>query len=162
LLRKRESITEIIQPISAIPESKRIVDQLEQFRLSELRVAIVVDEHGGTDGIVGLKDIVSALVGPIGESWEGHRSTMKRLAPGRYLVTGSVSREELATAIKWRFPEGDFFTLSGWVTSVKGEIPKSGEQFENEGVIVRVLASTPIQAEALLVSLPRTGIDQDQ
>ncbi|MBU0690378.1 hemolysin family protein [bacterium] len=162
LLRKRESISEIIQPLPAIPESKRIVDQLEQFKFNELRVAIVVDEHGGTDGIVGLKDIISALVGPVGEAWEAHRSTIKRIAPGKFLTTGSVSRDELASIAHWRFPEGDFSTLSGWVTSIKGGIPTPGEQFEIDGVIVRVLASTPMQTEALLVSIPQGNAQDEQ
>ena len=158
LLRKRESMSEIIQPISAVPESKKIVDQLEQFKFDELRVAIVVDEHGGTDGIIGLKDIISALVGPVGEAWEAHRSTIKRLAPGKFLVTGSVSRDELATVTNWKFPDGDFSTISGFVTSINGSIPMTGEQFEIDGVIVRVLTSTPMQAEALLVSLPQANV----
>lgn len=154
LLRRRDSISEIIREISMIPESKRIVDQLEQFKFDELRISIVVDEHGGTDGIVALKDIISALVGPVGEAWEAHRSTIKRIAPGKYLSTGSVGRDELAAFTNWRFPEGDFSTLSGWVTSLKGVIPLAGEQFEIDGVIVRVLASTPRQVKALLVSVP--------
>jgi putative hemolysin len=147
-------LPEIIRPIDSVPESKHIVDMLEQFKSKDLRIAIVVDEHGGTDGIVTLKDIISALVGPVGEAWDAKRHTIKRLAPGKFLVTGSVDRDELDATVGWSFPQGDFLTLSGWMTDLLGGIPDSGEQVEIEGVIVRCLTSSPTQIEVCLISIP--------
>jgi putative hemolysin len=156
LFQPRASIAELIHPISAIPETKRIVNLLEQFKIDDLRVAIVVDEHGGTDGIISLRDIISALVGPVTELWDSERHKIKRIAPGKYLVTGSVSRDELEAKTGWRFPDGEFTTLSGWLTFELEHIPVSGEQIESNGVTVRALAASPMQVEACLISLPKT------
>ena len=156
LLRLRTSVAEILRPISSVPESKRIIDMLEQLKSDELRAAIVVDEHGGTDGIVSLKDIISALVGPVGEAWDAERHTIKRIAPGKFLVTGSVNRDELEARVGWTFPEDDFSTLSGWMIEKLGGIPATREQVEIDGVIIRCLASSSTQIKVCLISLPKS------
>ncbi len=155
LLQPRESIREFLRPASFVPESKLLVELLEQFKHQRLIAAIVVDEHGGTDGIVTQKDLFRELVGPLRESEEATKvGSIKRLAEGKYLVSALADLSDIAEATGWRPPDGDYATLSGLLSDHLGHIGRPGEEIEIEGVIIRILGSTPRRVESCLVKLP--------
>ncbi|MBL0061909.1 MAG: HlyC/CorC family transporter [bacterium] len=155
LLQSRESIREFLRPASFVPESKLLVELLEQFKNQRLSAAIVVDEHGGTDGIVTQKDLFRELVGPLRESEEATIvGSIKRLAEGKYLVSALADLSDIAEATGWRPPDGDYATLSGLLSEHLGHIGRPGEEIEIDGVIIRILGSTPRRVVSCLVRLP--------
>jgi len=154
LLYPRDSIKEILRPAAFVPESKLLIELLEQFKSQRLAAAIVVDEHGGTDGIVTLKDIFRELVGPLYESEDGRAGgTIKRLAAGKYLVSALADLSDIAEATGWRPPDGDYATLSGLLSEYLGHIGRPGEEIDIKGVIIRVLGATPRRVESCLIKL---------
>lgn len=160
LLKQRASISEILRSVTFVPESKLLVELLEQFKTQRLSAAIVVDEHGGTDGIVTLKDLFRELVGPLREAEDSWAGAIKRLAPGRYLVSALADLSDIAEATGWRPPDGDYATLSGLLSEHLGHIGKPGEEIDIDGVAVRVLRATARRVESCLIRLPE-GYEQE-
>ncbi|MCB1058907.1 MAG: HlyC/CorC family transporter [Calditrichaeota bacterium] len=155
LLFPRDSIREVMRPAAFVPESKILVEMLEQFKQQRIPAAIVVDEHGGTDGIVTLKDIFREMVGPLYEASEDIPSgNIKRLAAGKYLVSALADLSDIAEATGWRPPDGDYATLSGLLSDQLGHIGRPGEEIEINGIVIRVLGATPRRVESCLVKLP--------
>jgi putative hemolysin len=154
-LRERESVLEVLRPLHAVPESKGIVDLLHDFKADRRQVALVVDEYGGTDGLVTIKDIFEELVGPVAEHFNPAEPVIKRVAPGRFLVSGLALLEEIEQATEWTPPAGEYNTLSGLLADRLGRIPNIGEDVDIDGVTVRVLQRTPRRIEGCLVKIPQ-------
>jgi putative hemolysin len=160
-LREQNSLQEITKPILAVPESKPIVELLEEFRATRRQAAIVIDEHGGTDGLVTIKDIFAELVGPVAERWDPKEPIVKRIAPGRFLASGSAFLEDIERVTGWEPPAGEYTTLSGLLSEHLGRIAEAGEDIDIEGVTIRIIRRNPRRVEGCLLKLPsRTQEDE--
>ncbi|HEY3294541.1 MAG TPA: hemolysin family protein [bacterium] len=155
------SLRDVLRPLHAVPESKRIVDLLQEFKVQRRRVALVVDEYGGTDGLVTLADIFAELVGPVGERFDPDQAVIKRVAPGKFLVSGSAFLEDIEQVTGWPPPEGEYNTLSGLLADRLGRIPNAGEDVDIDGVAVRVLQRTPRRVEGCLLKLPLSAPEDE-
>ena len=153
LLQDFDSINELLRPIHMVPESKRLVDLLADFKRGREQVAIVVDEYGGTDGLVTIKDIFEELVGGVAERWDPNEPVVKRTAPGKFLVSGAAFLEDIEHVTGWKPPYGDYNTLSGLLASRLGHIADIGEEIEFEQVTVRVIRRTPQRVEGCLLKV---------
>ena len=153
LLRDFDSVKDLLRPIQMVPESKRIVDLLQDFKRGREQIAIVVDEYGGTDGLVTIKDVFEELVGGVAERWDPNEPVVKRVAPGRFLVSGLAFLEDIAAATGWTPPEGDYSTLSGLLSARLGRIADIGEEIEFDQVTVRVIRRTPRRVEGCLIKV---------
>jgi putative hemolysin len=150
-LFERKSLREMLRPLRAVPESKRIADLLREFKSGRQQVALVVDEYGGTDGLVTLRDIVEELVGPTAERWDPQDAVIKRIAPGRFLVGGQAFLEDVEKATGWKPPAEEANTLSGFLSEHLGRIGELGEDINFDEVVVRIISRTPRRVEACLV-----------
>lgn len=152
-LREFQSVDEVLRPVHMVPESKRLVDLLQDFKKGREQIAIVVDEYGGTDGLVTIKDVFEELVGAVAERWDPNEPVIKRLAPGRFLISGAAFLELVEAATGWSPPEGDYNTLSGLLSEHLGRIPDVGEEIELDPVTIRILRRTPRRVEGVLLTL---------
>jgi putative hemolysin len=148
------SILSVMRPLRAVPESKRIVDLLKEFKVTRRQYALVVDEYGGTDGFVTLKDIFEELVGPVAERWDPAQAVIKRIAPGKFLVSGSAFLEDIQDATGWVPPASEANTLAGLISDKEGRIPDVGEDINIDGVIVRIIKGSPRKVEGCLLKMP--------
>jgi putative hemolysin len=153
-LVERHSVSEVLRELHAVPESKRIADLLQEFKTEKFHVALVIDEYGGTDGLVTLNDIFEELVGPVAERFDPNEPVIKRLAPGKFLVSGAAFLEDLEDATGWAPPGSEFNTFSGFLTDYLGHIADAGEEVEIDGVIIRVLRRSPRRVESCLLKIP--------
>jgi putative hemolysin len=160
-LQPRRSLREVLRPIHAVPDSKRVADLLKEFKSVHRQVALVIDEYGGTDGLVTIKDIFEELVGPVAERFDPATPLVKRLAPGKFLVSGSAFLDDISAKTGWTAPEGNYNTLSGLLSSHLGRIPELGEDIVFDKVVVRVLRRSPRRVEGCLVKVP-TGQETGQ
>ena len=149
-LVERHSVREVLRKLHAVPESKRIVDLLQEFKTEKFQVALIIDEYGGTNGLVTLKDIFEELVGPVAERFDPNEPVIKRLAPGKFLVSGAAFIEDLEDATGWAPPGSEFNTFSGFLTNYLGHIADAGEEVDIEGVIIRVLRRSPRRVEKVV------------
>lgn len=136
-----------------VPETKKIHELFEELRAQKTHMGIVVDEYGGTAGIVTIEDIIEEIVGEIQDEYdEEHKEPIEPIDATTIEVDAKVRVSELNDALPLDIPEdGDFDTVGGFVFSQLGRIPRVGERFEYGNAEIIVLAATERRVVRLLV-----------
>ena len=119
-------IRQVMRDIIFVPETKSIDQLLREFQLRKMHMAVVVDEYGGTAGIVTLEDVLEEIVGEIHDEFEEPRPDVQIQPNGDMLVDGKVMLSDLKIDYEVELPETDSETVGGWVLDVLGAIPESG------------------------------------
>ena len=123
----------LVRPAVFIPATKTIDDQLRDFRASQTHMAIVVDEYGGTAGLVTIENILEELVGDIRDEYDAEeRKDVEQEGGRRYWVDGRVTLVELSALLGRDFPSDDVSTVGGYVYHLLGRVPRAGESFTIE------------------------------
>lgn len=125
--RKEFKIADIMREAYFVPESKPIDEIFEELQANKMQMAIVVDEYGGTAGLLTMEDILEELVGNIFDEYDDVEVEYKRLDDNTYLIDGSVSLYEMKKILDIELPEGDYETLSGYLIEKLGRIPEEDE-----------------------------------
>lgn len=116
------------------PETVKITDLLKQFQKTHTHLAVVVDEFGGTSGIITLEDVIEELVGEIYDEYDDNEQPVKFIGEGRYLVKASYPLKDLEDQIKIVFPKQEVYdTVGGFVSTEIGHVPAVGERFDYKG-----------------------------
>ncbi|MGQ0431379.1 MAG: hemolysin family protein [Microthrixaceae bacterium] len=138
--RATTTVDAIMVSAFVVPETRDLADLLVDLRRMGTHLAIVVDEHGGTAGIITLEDVLEEIVGAIDDEHDRpvHRLTVVERA-GEWLLDGSLHPDEVFDACGFRMPVGDYETLAGFVLDRLGRIPEPGERFEHAGWHVEVV-----------------------
>jgi putative hemolysin len=135
-----------------VPRTMELPNILKIFKEQKQNLAIVVDEHGGTEGIVTLEDIAEELVGEIWDETDDIQEPMIRQSEYEYLVEGNMNIEDLFDALHIRFePTSDYATVSGWVLNVLGQFAKVGDQFDYQHIHVTVIEVEKFTVEKIKV-----------
>ncbi|MCH7479341.1 MAG: HlyC/CorC family transporter, partial [SAR324 cluster bacterium] len=122
-------------PALFVPETKKISEVLKLFQRNRLHMAIVVDEFGGTEGVVTLEDIIEELLGEIHDEFDTEQERVQEIPGGGFVADARVQIEELETFIKIKFPEErGYESLGGFLMEVAGDVPAEGWQHEYEGL----------------------------
>jgi CBS domain containing-hemolysin-like protein len=145
----------LARPAQFIPATKPVDVQLRDFKTSRLHMAIVVDEFGGTAGVVTLEDALEVIVGEIQDEHDADEPDVRRLAAGRYSVSARVPLDELGAILDTEFSREDVNTVGGLVYSVIGGAPRQGDSITVSGyrLVVERVARRRIQR----VSVERVG-----
>jgi len=122
-----------------VPETKRIDDLLREMQRARIHMAVVVDEYGGSTGIVTLEDVVEQIVGEIEDEHDRTPASVERLPDGSYWVAARTHIDELNEALDWSLPKQDFETVAGLVLATLHRIPRTGEEFQIPGYTITVL-----------------------
>jgi CBS domain containing-hemolysin-like protein len=128
----------LVRPATFIPEGKRIDQQLRDFKLSRSHIAIVVDEYGGTAGLVTIEDILEEIVGEIRDEHDREELPIESEEDRRFWVAGRVPLDDLSEALRHEFDHEDVSTVGGLIFSVLGRIPRAGEELRLNGFRVVV------------------------
>ena len=122
-----------------VPETKPIDDLMEEFKLRKTSIAIVVDEWGGTEGLVTLEDVVEEVMGEIRDPYDQEESNVLKQADGSFMVDGSITIYDLEEETDIEFPEDrDYDTLGGFILDILTDIPQTGEQVEFNDMVFTV------------------------
>ena len=148
----------LARPALFCTKKQKIGTLLSKLQQSKLHIAVVVDEFGGTAGIVTLEDILEEIVGEI---WDEHDRVVQQIeqpAPGVYLVRGGANVEDVFEQLG-REREFDAVTVSGWVMEALGRMPAQGDQFEFEGLHVTVeqVAGRRVEQVRIEAGKPQAG-----
>ena len=137
--RPTTPVREVMAPAFVVPETRDLADLLVELRRSGHHLAVVVDEHGGTAGIITIEDILEEIVGEIDDEHDRQRPAVTMVQrPGQWLLDASLHHDEVFDLCGFDMPEGDYDTLAGFVLAGLGRIPEVGERFEHEGWHLRV------------------------
>lgn len=149
-------LRKLIRPPLFVPRTKPLRDLLREFRIQQVHMAVVLDEYGGTSGLVTTEDIVAEIVGTIGDEYERPEpEELKRLDERTAEVDARMSISELNRSLDLSFPEdGDYQTIGGFVIATLGAIPPRGEKLTFEGIGITVLEAEPRRVKRLRLELP--------
>jgi len=121
-----------------VPETKRISLLLREMQAEKFHIAIVVDEYGGTAGVVTLEDLIEELVGEIVDEFDVEEPMIERMAPAAVRVNGRVPIDELSEVLGAPLPIGDWDTVGGLIFNTLGHVPDEGETLVVDGWELRV------------------------
>jgi CBS domain containing-hemolysin-like protein len=133
------SVRTIMRPPVFVPETKRVSELLREFQGRREQMAIVVDEYGGTAGLVTVEDLLEEIVGEIQDEHEDDELNVVPLSEGVVVAAGKAEVEEVEAQLGVKITEGDFETIGGMTFEHLGYVPKPGEEFERNGLHVEVL-----------------------
>jgi CBS domain containing-hemolysin-like protein len=123
----------LMRPATFVPGSKILEQQLRDFRASGTHIAIVVDEYGGTAGLVTIEDILEEVVGDIRDEYDVEEPPIEEQEGRRYWVSGRVSLDDLSSALGHRFEGDDVATVGGLIFQKLGRVPRAGEELTLDG-----------------------------
>jgi putative hemolysin len=135
-----EFVRDLARPVFLVPETKRIAVLLRELQAQRTTLAVVIDEYGGTAGVVSVEDIVEELVGEIKDEHDVEAEPISVDAEGHVLVAGRVNLDRLEQALETSLAgDAEVGTVGGLVTALFGHIPKVGERTEHRGFLVEVV-----------------------
>jgi len=156
LFSSPESISDILRPVKLIPSSKKSKDLLQEFRQANVSVAIVIDEYGGTAGMVTIEDLIEEVVGDIQDEYDKTDEVIKKIADNTYVISGNVELDELEEVypeIKLQDSEDDFETVAGYIIDHIGRIPKVNEEIHIQGNTFIISKAPPSRIETVKLIL---------
>jgi CBS domain containing-hemolysin-like protein len=154
----RTSVERIMVPALVAPESEDLRRLLQDLRRSQRTFAVVIDEYGGTAGLVTLEDVLEELVGDIEDEFDRAGRLVQRLGAGRHLVLGSLRVDRTVALLGVELPVGEYETIAGFVLDRLGHIPAPGEQVEHEGVVLTVTRVQGVRITELQVERTTGGV----
>jgi len=153
LINSQAKIQELSRNIMFLPGTKGILPALTEMRSQRQHLAIVLDEYGGTDGIVTMEDLVETLIGDIRDEYDGDEQELSpEIATGDFEVDGLTSLEDLSGDAGIDIPEGPYETISGFVMHFLGRIPVEGDLVNVNGIRITVLSMEGKRVGRLLIS----------
>jgi len=122
------NIDDIIRPILYVPESKKCDELMFELRREKGHIAVVIDEYGGTAGLVTLEDLLEEVVGDIYDEFDKDEQMYWRISNLSYVIDARMRIDDINETLKLNFPEGDYETLGGLILHHMEKIPKAGEE----------------------------------
>jgi putative hemolysin len=144
-----------LHPPYFVPESKRADQLLQEFQAKRLHLAIVVDEFGGTAGLVALEDLLEELVGEIADEYDEPERLIQRVDAKTYRVAGKLPIDELRALTGLKISDEDYDTVGGWVLDLFGRVPRKAERMEAADFALTVEKVERTRVVEVLVTLRR-------
>lgn len=145
---------EIMRPILAVPENKSVDDMLREFQLHKTHVAIVIDEFGGTSGIVTINDLLEELVGELFDEVRPGQPDFEALPDGTVRLSGKMAIVAVNEQFGLALPDDEFNTIAGLVFGCLGRTPTPGDEAEIDGARFRVEATNGRRATQIMLHRP--------
>ena len=134
-----DQIKALLRKPMFVPESAPILRVLQDLRARRSAFAVVLDEHGGVEGIVTIKDLVAELVGELQDEYDPGTPDVTRIGPQQWLADGRLPIEDLVAAIGVEMPAGPYTTVGGMLMAIAGRIPAEGDQLTLDGLRFAIL-----------------------
>jgi CBS domain containing-hemolysin-like protein len=149
-----DEIRRLLRAPYYIPELAPALTTLHEMRARRIALGIVLDEHGGVEGLVTVKDMMSELVGELQDEFDPGAPSAVRIGPNQWLADGRLPVEDLSDVAGVELPTGPFSTVAGLVLSLAGRIPDEGDAIDVEGLRLVVLSMDRNRIDRLRIELP--------
>jgi putative hemolysin len=131
-------VGDVAREVKMLPDTKRVLAALSEMRREGHHLAVVVDEYGGTAGIVTLEDLIEEVIGDIRDEYDQQEAVARTLRGGDVEVDGLLNLDEFTEQTGVELPDGPYETVAGYVMNALGHVPKNGEAVEGPGVRLKV------------------------
>jgi len=145
------SVHEMARLPCFIPETKKISEVLKELRDKKSHMAIVIDEYGGTAGILTLEDIIEEIIGEIMDEYDAEENRIVEQEDGTILVDARLDVEELEKYLNIKFPEGQFESVGGFIVNSLGKVPSVDETFVFDNLEMTVTAADSRKVETVRI-----------
>ena len=157
---------ELIRPVYFVPENKKIDDLMREFQERKTHLAIVVDEYGGTSGIITLEDIMEEIVGEISDEFDAEEIAYSRLDERTFIIEAKTALIDVYRILEledepWEAAKGESDTLGGFITEQAGRILRNGESLSFQGVDMKIDAATPRKLLRIKLTLPEQHVGDE-
>ncbi len=158
----RVTAREIIRQPFFVPETKKIDDLLQEFKDNLIHMAIVVDEYGGTEGLVTIEDIIEEVMGEILDEFdEGEQNGIEKISEKTYIIDAKVPINDIEREIDIEFPETEFESVGGYLFEVFEKVPEVGEEIDVNGFHFKILAASKSKIEKIKLTIKKKSSDQN-
>jgi putative hemolysin len=147
-------ITSLLRPALVVPDTKRVPELLKMFQRQQAQCAIVVDEYGGTAGLVTAEDVLEEIVGEIRDEYDVESEPIVDEGNGSFLFSGKVDIDEVVERLRVPIEREGFETVGGFLLSHVGRVPGIGERFEIDGLSVEVVDAERRRINKVRISRP--------
>ncbi|MFC2069715.1 hemolysin family protein [Chloroflexota bacterium] len=152
-INEGKKVDDLIRPAYFTPESKRINELFDEMRDNNYRMAVVVDEYGGTAGIVSLSGLLEEIVGVVGDELAEPEKEFEAIDEFTFQIDGGMNIEEANEEMELNLPESeDYETVAGFIMSHLGRIPKTGERFRYKGMNLTVTEMRGLKIEKVVLA----------
>jgi putative hemolysin len=148
------TVGDVAREVKALPGSKHVLSALSEMRREGHHLAIVVDEYGGTDGIVTLEDLIEEVIGDIRDEYDALGGESRQLVGGAVEVDGKLNLDEIADISGVELPEGPYATVGGFLMAAVGRLPRVGDHVEHDGFRLEVTEVEGRRAARVRVTPP--------
>jgi putative hemolysin len=138
-VKREDGIQRFIRPAYFIPENKRVSELLSEMQRDRFQIAIVIDEYGGTSGLVTLEDLIEEIVGSIHDELETQEKDVQIVDEKNFVISGQSALDEVNELLDTSLHSNDFNTLGGFVFGLFGRMPKVGEQLKYKNLKLEIL-----------------------
>ncbi len=153
LFNQPKDLKSIIRDVVFVPETKKSLDMLNEFLEKQFSIAVVVDEFGGTAGIITVEDLIEELFGEISDEYDVEEKVIRKINDNTYILSGKVEIDYLIEEYNIFIPEGDYETIAGYITFKLGKIPMKGESFKIDNYSILILKSDRTKIDLLKLTL---------
>jgi len=155
-MTQEDMIDELIRPAYFTPESKYVDELFNEMRDRNYRVAVVIDEYGGTAGIVSISGLVEEIVGAVGDEFAEAEKEYEAIDEYTFQIDGGMNIEEANAEMELELPESeDYETVAGFVLSLLGRIPRTGERLRYKGMNLAITEMRGMKIEKIVLAKPK-------
>ncbi len=163
LMRNPTTVAKIMMAIAYVPEAMNVQDLLSRFVRGNINLACVVNEFGGTAGIITLEDILEEIFGEIEDEHDSEDLLEFEISKNEYIFSGRMELDTINEKYDHiDIPAGEYHTLSGYIVMTAGNIPDQGEEIELNGYLFTIEKASDTKIETIRLSIPDSEIDQEQ
>jgi putative hemolysin len=143
------SIKDILRDVQFYPETKKSLEILNEFLTQNMSIAIVVDEFGGTAGVVTVEDIIEELFGEIKDEYDVDENICRKISKDSYIISGKVEVDLINEKYHLNIPIGNYETIGGYVIEKIGKIPKQGETFLIDNFQILIIRADKVRIDLI-------------
>lgn len=155
-------IDELIRPPYFAPETKRVSELFTEMKEKNFRMTVVVDEFGGTAGIVSLSRLMEEIVGPVGDELAAIEKEYETINENTFHIDGGMRVEQANEELELELPTGDYETVAGFILHLLGHIPRRGEQVRYKGIKIVITEMRGNKIERILLAKEKRAAPTDQ
>jgi CBS domain containing-hemolysin-like protein len=154
-------VEKIVREPFFVPETKLVRDLLNELRDKKSHLAVIVDEYGGTAGIVTIEDIVEEIIGEIRDEYDREEEAFVPQDDGTVMVHATANLDDVEERFGVSLPRGAFDTLGGYIINFLGRVPRKGEEIMSQGLKMHIVGGDPKRITRVVVSVASTTEEQD-
>ncbi len=147
LFKSPENLQSILRDVTFVPETKKSFDMLNEFLNKQASFAVVIDEFGGTAGIITMEDIIEEIFGEIKDEYDIDEDICRKIGDNSYIISGKVEVDFINEKYNLNIPDGDYETLAGFIIYSLGRIPQQGETLKIDNFDILVARANNIKID---------------